>query len=92
MFVKSQSKKVLADINKFEVIETRMGHYQIIGDDKVLLGNYSSYAKALSVLDKIQKQISLGTQSDIIAQDRRRYTSNVIFEMPQDKEVQKNGR
>lgn len=77
MWIRSQSKKILTDVNDVLLISMDDNRHLILGFcDKrnETLGIYSSECKALMVLDKIESYLE--------------YSNNIVFQMPQDDEVE----
>lgn len=72
MWIRSQDKELLKNVNNIEIIKFDGEKYTTIQGDGYHLGIYSSNEKALRVLDGIQNQIE--------------YPCNAVFEMPQDEE------
>lgn len=78
MWIRSQNKEKLINVNKFNIEYTyEIKKYGISGDNS-LLGVYSTKEKALKVLDGIQKYIC---QKDHLQQEYG------VIQMPQDEEV-----
>lgn len=77
MWIRSQSKKVLLNVNQVVINNTKdESEYYIQGYSERgidILGIYSSECKALMVLDKIESYLE--------------YSHNIVFQMPQDDEV-----
>lgn len=77
MWIRSQSKKVLLNVNQLVFNNTKdESEYYIHGYSERgidILGIYSSECKALMVLDKIESYLE--------------YSHNIVFQMPQDDEV-----
>ena len=73
LWIRSQNKKRIINVNKIELIENFQNIYKnsIWGND-LLLGTYSTEEKALKVLEDIQLALIY---------------ANVIIQMPQDDEV-----
>lgn len=80
MWIRSQSKYILANVNSFRICKGDIdgciyysinGHYDRYEQE---LGEYSTKEKALRVLDEIQNR-------------EINYPPNEVFEMPQDDEV-----
>lgn len=94
MWIRSQSKKALVNINFFRVIND--GNYCLIcgattdGCDYEL-GVYSTEKKALKVLDEIQKYIGserfYSTTKGISEQQSISIENTNVFQMPQDEDV-----
>lgn len=78
MWVRSQNKEVLVNVNDVCFFKIKKDSYQFrcygYGDDYYILGEYSTEEKALTVLDMIEK-VSM-------------YSGNTLFQMPQDDEVE----
>lgn len=81
MWIRSQDKENLADANDIGIIDIQNGVVQIYVNDQIY-AVYSTKEKALKVLDMIQKlikeQIRLHNDWQI----------GVVFQMPQDDEVE----
>jgi len=77
MLIRSQSKKVLLNVNQVVINNTKdESEYYIHGYSERgidILGIYSSECKSLMVLDKIESYLE--------------YSHNIVFQMPQDDEV-----
>lgn len=71
MWIRSQSKETLTNAKDLYIRTISKG-YQICSD-RVNLGTYSTKEKALKVLDVIQNCIA--------------FNENIVFEMPQDGDV-----
>lgn len=77
MWIRSQSKKVLLNVNQVVINNTKdESEYYIHGYSERgidILGFYSGECKALMVLDQIESYLE--------------YSHNIVFQMPQDDEV-----
>lgn len=77
MWIRSQSKKALLNVNQVVINNTKEeSEYYIHGYSERgidILGIYSSECKSLMVLDKIESYLE--------------YSHNIVFQMPQDDEV-----
>lgn len=77
MWIRSQSKKVLLNVNQVVINNTKdESEYYIHGYSERgidILGIYSSECKSLMVLDMIESYLE--------------YSHNIVFQMPQDDEV-----
>lgn len=78
MWIRSQNKKVLLNVNQVVINNTKNeSEYYIHGYSERgidILGIYSSECKALMVLDKIESYLQ--------------YSHNIVLEMPQDEQVE----
>lgn len=74
MWIRSQDKELLKNVNNIEIIKFDGEKYTTIQGDGWHLGFYSTKEKALRVLGGIQNQIE--------------YPYNEVFEMPQDEDVE----
>ena len=74
MWIRSQDKEVLRNVNDIEIIKFEGEKYTTILGDGCHLGVYSSREKALMVLDWIQNQIE--------------YKNVEVHQMPQDEDVE----
>ena len=106
MWIRTQDKRCLIYCNNFsiegydncsfdiETIETMRGVY-------TPLGSYSSEVKALKVLDEIQEMIigkkksyytTSGYGKQLVKNEYYENTSNMVYQMPQDDEVDNNDK
>ena len=99
MWIRSQNKEVLVNVNDVCFFKMKKDSYQFrcygYGDDYYILGEYSTEEKAMKVMDMIQKQIAFCSESyeivrPILKSDpfepywKKR---EVVFNMPADDEV-----
>ena len=93
MWVRSQDKARLTNVEDFRILKHSNGNYDIWGNNNCNLGAYSTEEKALNVLDMIQKCIIKGNQiTRVFNGYSMDYTNdynveNIVFQMPQDSEV-----
>lgn len=73
MWIRSQDKKILTEIHNLDIDDINQ-----IWDCSSLLGKYSSEEKALKVLDQIQYNM-----------EPFEHEPTMVFQMPQDDEVEK---
>lgn len=73
MWIRSQDKELLKNVNSIEIIKFDGEKYTTILGDDWHLGVYSSKEKALMVLDKIESYLE--------------YQYNEVFQMPSKDEV-----
>ena len=91
MWVRSQDKKILMECKKIEITNNNI----IVGfnGNFETLGIYSTKEKALNVLNKIER-FATDLERCIIEHDMfnehatRKVVDNIVFQMPQDKEVE----
>ena len=74
MWIRSQDLFTLIKCERLSVRKCYGENYCVIGDECVVLGEYSTEEKALLVLDMIEK-VSM-------------YSGNTLFQMPDDDEVE----
>lgn len=74
MWIRSQDKELLRNVNSIEIIKYEGEKYTTILGDGWNLGAYSTKEKALRVLDGIQNQIE--------------YKNIEVHQMPQDEDVE----
>lgn len=74
MWIRSQDKELLRNVNSIEIIKYEGEQYTTILGDGWNLGVYSTKEKALRVLDWIQNQIE--------------YKNVEVHQMPQDEDVE----
>lgn len=81
MWVRSQNKEVLVNVNDVCFYKMKKDSYQFrcygYGDDYYILGEYSTEEKALKVLDQIQYNVELFE-----------HETTMVFQMPQDEDVE----
>ena len=102
MWVRSQSKDVLVNINEvcfYKMKKDSKFIYQFrcygYGDDYYILGEYSTKEKAMKVMDMIQKQILFCSESyeivrPILESDHFEpywKKREVVFQMPEDTKI-----
>lgn len=87
LWIRSQNKEILINTKRLfvnELVENKKISGYSIDSGGIELGRYSTKAKALRVLDKIQKRINESIYiNDIAEYEKEIYTKNV-FEMPPD--------
>lgn len=96
MWVRSQDKLRLLNLNGFNYLNKNNGH-KILGFDTSsdnddmywLLGEYSTKEKAIKALDMLQKKIIEIDKNKFLGMTEAIY-KNIVFEMPQDDEVENN--
>lgn len=100
MFVRSQNKEVLVNVNDVCFYKMKKDSYQFrcygYGDNYYILGEYSTQEKALRVMDMIQKQIAFCSESYEIVRpvlksdnfEPYRKKREVVFNMPKDGDVE----
>ena len=74
MWIRSQDLYTLIKCKRLSIRQCGGENYCVIGDECVVLGEYSTEEKALNVLDEIQK--------------RTEYLYPKAFQMPQDEDVE----
>ena len=70
MWIRSQDLYTLIKCERLSIRQCASKKHCIIGDERIVLGEYSTVDKALKVLDEIQK--------------RAEYLYPKVFQMPQD--------
>lgn len=85
MWIRSQDKKLIIKINNSILVDVNKLNinYAIYGDN-LKIGVYSSYKKAMYVLDMIEKY---NNDNLIYDSKKRDYIRTNIFQMPKDSEV-----
>lgn len=90
MWIRSQNRMQLQDVNRFVIEQFEIGIY-IVGNG-CTLGIYSTKAKAIAVLDEIQGKIEFPYPSKVTpAFGTNCYHligKNKFYQMPQDKDVE----
>ena len=94
MFIRTQDKETLVDVNVFNIYQNIIGKYAIYGsntsnsneDFYFNLGCYKKHEKALKVLDMIQQKIIEIDKTKFYGVEETTYRDNV-FQMPKDEEV-----
>lgn len=88
MWIRSQSGDVLFDATgRAFAIRDKVSVVCSDSIDKgtsVVIGRYSSYAKARDALDKLYAELERGVWVDKVGNEPYRYYSTSVFEMPQD--------
>ena len=88
MIIRSQNKTMIVNLNNIDCIYYSNRENEIIvfnGEAKSSIGKYSTEAKAIKVLDMIQKAYN---SIETMKIDKGAWRDNHYFEMPQDSEVQ----
>lgn len=97
MWIRSQDLYTLIKCERLSVRQCGNENYYVIGDERVLLGEYSTEEKALNVLREIQNAISdrVIVNGKIYSSPRKSNESRattservVIYVMPVDKDVE----
>ena len=78
MWIRSQDKELLKNVNSIEIIKFDGEKYTTIQGDGWHLGFYSTREKALKVLDQIQYNI-----------EPFEHEPTMVYQMPQDEDVEK---
>lgn len=95
MFIRSQQKGMLLELNGFNIhISNNTHKWEIIGfnvknscqESYWIIGEYRTRAKAIKVLDMIQKKVIEIDENKFLGMTEAVY-KNIVFEMPQDDEV-----
>lgn len=93
MWIRSQDKKVLKNCEEFYVsVPLKEGNYEIESGD-TFLGEYSTEAKALAVLNAIQNSIRGRVHHNldgICDHSLGGVEFHAVFNMPKDEEVDEN--
>ena len=77
MWIRSQDLYMLIKCERLSARQCITRKYCIIGDESVLLGEYSTEEKALKVLDQMQYNM-----------EPFEHEPTMVFQMPQDEEVE----
>lgn len=98
MLIRSQDKEILINFNNspsIKIMETKGGVIIICSDtyETFVIGNYSTKAKAMKVLDMIQEayseyQIMLNFSVSYLHEFKEKTDGFAIFQMPEDSEVE----
>lgn len=98
MLIRSQNREVLINLNSMAGIEIAEGPIKTIITSYItgcsyLLGEYSTKAKAMKVLDMIQEayseyQIMLNFSVSYLHEFKEKTDGFAIFQMPEDSEVE----
>lgn len=88
LWIRTQDKEELLKVNKIDYEEkfdykTTKKRYFVISANNEGVGLYSTERQCLEILDEIQKMLVPVLDSDGHMVD---YTSNIVYEMPEDKE------
>lgn len=93
MWIRSQDKKVLKNCEEFYIYSSIKEEIYSIESGDAFLGEYSTEAKALAVLNAIQNSIRGRTHPDLDGVCDRTLGGvgfNPVFNMPKNEEVDKN--
>lgn len=74
MWIRSQDLYTLIKCERLSIKQYASENYCVIGDECIVLGEYSKVDKALKVLDEIQEQTG--------------YMYGNVYEMPMDEDVE----
>lgn len=92
MWIRSQDLYTLIKCDCLSVRQCGSKNYCIIGNERIVLGEYSTLDKALRVLDEIQKYIGserfYSTTKGIGEQQSISIENTNVFQMPQDEDVE----
>ena len=91
MWIRSQDKELLRNVNSIEIIKFDGEKYTTILGDGWHLGVYSTKEKALKVLDEIQNAVENTSYYNIDNLCLGTYAlkrGSQVYEMPQDDEVE----
>ena len=89
MWIRSQYLYTLIKCERLSVRKCCDENYCVIGDEHVVLGEYSTEEKAIKVLDMIQEKIIERELMNFGLAKRFSY-EHCAFQMPQDDEVKEN--
>ena len=87
MWIRSQDKEELRNVNNIEIIKFDGEKYTTILGDGCHLGIYSTEEKSLKVLDEIQKEIIYLETHEMLT-NAGTFKINYVYQMPQDDEVE----
>ena len=87
MWIRSQDKEELRNVNNIEIIKFDGEKYTTILGDGCHLGIYSTKEKSLKVLDEIQKEIIYLETHELLT-NTGTFKINYVYQMPQDDEVE----
>ncbi len=87
MWIRSQDKEELRNVNNIEIMKFDGEKYTTILGDGCHLGIYSTKEKALKVLDEIQKEIIYLDTHEMLS-NMGTYKINYVYQMPADDEVE----
>ena len=92
MWLRSQSKDVLVNINEVCFYKMKKDSYQFrcygYGDDYYILGEYSSEEKAMKVIDMIEDRIRLSEMFKLHIYEPLNRTDQFVFQLPKDGDVE----
>ena len=89
MWIRSQNRMQLQDVNRFVIEQFETGIY-IVGNG-CTLGEYSTVDKALKVLNEIRNELNDAQYYEIENNGNGMYTLNTgirVYTMPQDEDVE----
>lgn len=91
MWIRSQDLYTLIKCERLSVRQCASKEHCIIGDECVVLGEYSTLDKALKVLDEIQKAIEdkqFRTIDNVALGDYVLHDGIQVYEIPKDEDVE----
>lgn len=91
MWIRSQDKELLRNVNSIEIIKYEGAKYTTIEGDGWHLGAYSSREKALKVLNEIRNELNDTQYYEIENKGHGMYTLNTgirVYTMPDDEDVE----
>lgn len=95
MWIRSQDLYTLIKCERFSVRQCASKNYCVIGDEQIVLGEYSKVDKALKVLDEIQRKVEYPGSTLLSPTSLKNYyhltPTGQFYQMPQDEEVEENG-
>lgn len=91
MWIRSQDLYTLINCERLSIRQSISKHHCVIGNECVVLGEYSTVDKALNVLDEIRNELNDAQYYEIENKGHGMYTLNTgirVYRMPDDDEVE----
>lgn len=91
MWIRSQDLYTLIKCERLSVRQCASENYCVIGDERIVLGEYSTVDKALKVLNEIRNELNDTQYYEIENNGHGMYTLNTgirVYTMPDDEDVE----
>lgn len=91
MWIRSQDLYTLIKCERLSIRQCASKKHCVIGDERIVLGEYSTVDKALKVLNEIRNELNDAQYYEIESNGHRMYTLNTgirVYTMPDDEDVE----
>lgn len=91
MWIRSQDLYTLIKCERLSIRQCASKNYCVIGDERIVLGEYSTVDKALNALNEIRNELNDAQYYEIESNGHGMYTLNTgirVYTMPQDEDVE----